>query len=848
MILFISFEDHVLECATLYSERMVGIVMNQRYDYADGRVTVYCPQSAVDIPLPDESVHCVMTSPPYWGLRLYKGIEPSVWGGDKDCQHKWGEETYTQRSGGTDSSTLGELSGGNAMSPEARNRAITNSFVEASQGQFCQHCNAWRGMLGLEPTPDLYVEHMVQVFREVRRVLRNDGTLWLNLGDSYAASRGYQVPDGIHVDVGNSKASEVPSGLKPKDLIGIPWKVAFALQADGWWLRSDIIWAKGLSFIEEYSGSVMPESVRDRPTKAHEYLFLLTKSQRYYYDQEAVREASQSGPSDVHKMISGEQRIGGKHKELDDPLSKASRSTNIGQKRGVGDPSGRNLRDVWAINPQAYPEAHFACVDQETECLTAEGWKRYDELEIGELAAQYDMESETLSWAPIEDIATYDVQDQEMVVARNRDLKLMLTPNHRCVIKRRHPKTRQYQPPVIVQADQLKPSHSIPTAGEWNQEGDSTLPLEWAELLGWYISEGYESKNTPAIEIYQSQTANPFRVERIKQLLQQVGAEWTSATYEREWRGRPSVQVTFRVIGYAAARLRELSPKKSIPKGVLLWSTDRIEALMIGLIGGDGNYRDDGRASFIQKNKDTIDMVQALAIRLGWSASVSPRMAPGELWTVYFTTHRTRSFRGTHGQGSPPGRELYSGVVWCPKLPNGTWMARRQGRPFITGNTYPEALVEPCIKAGTSEKGCCPLCLAPWERLFSTRGDNPEQAPGTNEKTWSNPDNPFSESIGGGGQRQKWLDEHPIRTIGWKPTCDHTEEPIPCTVLDPFAGSGTTLKVALNLDRDSVGIELNEDYLQYIEKRLRSHDPKLHEKHSIKEAQESGIKTLVEFP
>ena len=135
--------------------------------------------------------------------------------------------------------------------------------------------------IGLEPTPDAYVEKLVAVFREVRRVLRDDGTVWLNLGDSYAANRSYQVVDNKHIDVGNNKASSVPSGLKPKDLIGIPWMVAFALRADGWYLRQDIIWAKP---------NPMPESVTDRCTKAHEYIFLLTKSARYFYDADAVKE------------------------------------------------------------------------------------------------------------------------------------------------------------------------------------------------------------------------------------------------------------------------------------------------------------------------------------------------------------------------------------------------------------------------------------------------------------------------------------------------------------------------------------------------------------------------------
>jgi DNA modification methylase len=231
--------------------------------------------------LPDESVQCVVTSPPYWGLRDY----------------------------GND------------------------------------------GQLGLEPSPEEYTARLVGVFREVRRVLREDGTLWLNLGDSYTsggrkerdpgrskihpAFEGESFADGLRPDT--------PVGLKPKDLVGVPWRVAFALQADGWWLRSDIIWAKP---------NPMPESVTDRPTKAHEYLFLLAKSQRYYFDQDAVREPSEY-PDDNRKA----------RQKKDDYNTQMG---NRGRVRSVINPINdkaypqRNVRSVWTVPTQPFPGAHFA--------------------------------------------------------------------------------------------------------------------------------------------------------------------------------------------------------------------------------------------------------------------------------------------------------------------------------------------------------------------------------------------------------------------------------------------------------------------------------------------------------
>lgn len=198
--------------------------------------------------------------------------------------------------------------------------------------------------LGLEPTPDEYVANMVGVFREVRRVLRDDGTLWLNLGDSYAAAN-VSGPQGATGDRASRTftARTTPKmgvGLKPKDLVGIPWRVAFALQADGWYLRSDIIWAKP---------NPMPESVTDRPTKSHEYLFLLAKSERYYFDADAVREPD-SGQDHPRGPWEGQPS-----------LTPPGQTTHRGLRTAEGrNGSGRNIRSVWTIATQPYPGAHFA--------------------------------------------------------------------------------------------------------------------------------------------------------------------------------------------------------------------------------------------------------------------------------------------------------------------------------------------------------------------------------------------------------------------------------------------------------------------------------------------------------
>jgi DNA modification methylase len=213
--------------------------------------------------------------------------------------------------------------------------------------------------IGLEPTPDLFVAKMVEVFREVKRVLRNDGTLWLNLGDSYASnpasggSQSQKMTGGSHQKTPKAQYFR-PPGLKPKDLIGIPWRVAFALQADGWYLRQDIIWAKP---------NPMPESVGDRCTKAHEYIFLLSKSPRYFYDSEAVKETAKSEPSAFRNST----------RYMDQKLG-CDNTNHSGEKWfGKFDPTIRNRRSVWNVATQPYAEAHFATFppDLITPCILA---------------------------------------------------------------------------------------------------------------------------------------------------------------------------------------------------------------------------------------------------------------------------------------------------------------------------------------------------------------------------------------------------------------------------------------------------------------------------------------------
>ena len=203
------------------------------------------------------------------------------------------------------------------------------------------------GQIGLEPTLQEYVEALVEVFREVRRVLRPDGTLWLNLGDSYNGARMNRSGQHGYKDGRSNRDKRFSvggvKGLKPKDLVGIPWMVAFALRADGWYLRQDIIWHKP---------NCMPESVKDRCTKAHEYIFLLSKNQKYYYDYEAVKE-----PLSITTVNDLKSR-----KTLNNKGTHGDTRKDLGRNRDEYVPKDgkRNKRTVWTVATKPFSEAHFA--------------------------------------------------------------------------------------------------------------------------------------------------------------------------------------------------------------------------------------------------------------------------------------------------------------------------------------------------------------------------------------------------------------------------------------------------------------------------------------------------------
>ena len=832
--------------------------------------------------IPSESVHTIVFSPPYWALRDYGTAE---WeGGDDECDHVVSEIRTRQN--------LAEwsekhASGGGHAVPEK----IT------ARGS-CPKCGAVRvdRQLGMEPTPEEYIDRMVMVCRELWRILRKDGTMWLNIGDSYcttpnsgtgwesstltkANGEARQAQEAQKASTRGTKPKQDFGGIKLKDMVGIPWMLALALRGDGWYLRSEIVWCKK---------NPMPESVKDRPSKAHEQVFLFSKSPKYFFDHYAAREGvtgnahsrgggvnpkaakfptgwssdegshhgkagrykpkqNESFSSAVAGLVASRNMRSTWEMSFDEPFAfqlvddlimhlvnagvpeetmksaiESSWETNPLSHMAAG-----LLTTYWNIPTQPYPGQHFACVDSETEAMTPSGWRRHSDLSDGDIIAIYDKEYDKISWAPVT-IHRYECS-ASLLSIQKRDTSQLLTENHTCLVKQESGNIRS------VEARNLKSSQKVMLTAPWGEPAMASVGgTDMAALIGWFVTEGH--RRCRQVWITQSLARNPQHVQAIRDLLKSVGASFHEKIRERAWKGRDATCVEFCIKGSVAIALNSLCPLKEITPYFLKIKTSEARALLDAIIDGDGNRRSDGRCQIVQKSKRHIDVMQMLAIRLGYRAHVSERAEGG--YALYLTSKRWLTLRGTNGANQAIPRVPYSGIVWCPKTPTGFWLARRNGKPFVTGNTFPEALPERCIKAGTSEKGCCAECGAPLKRVIERQ--RVPTRPGSGSKCYDRssgeelPDNdkPWaSEEVGNRDPRRHVTD---YKTTGWKRTCEcETQETVPCTVMDPFAGSGTTLRVARLMGRRSIGIELNEQYAEMAVHRINKSESPIRQPKSM---------------
>ena len=551
--------------------------------------------------LPEKSVHCVVTSPPYWGLRDY-GVE---------------------------------------------------------------------GQIGLEKTPEEYVSKMVQVFREVRRVLRDDGTIWLNLGDCYATETDFSRANGpFHAN--KTKRGQVRS-LKQKDMVGIPWRVAFALQADGWYLRSDIIWSKP---------NPMPESVTDRPTKSHEYVFLLTKKARYFYDADAVRERYNENSLSRYNYEFG-------HGDA----AKIAKSPAVGNGEGHSaqpNPAGRNRRDVWTITTQPNSDCSQTVLLNRVHNLDEVS---YDTMHIVSPNCPYH--------ADLLDLVAKDFCDGHEVDWKNHI------------------------------------SHIGSDLSLKQDYDSSSIPQNHKEDYILYTLDFDSPDNSEIANGHNKQSRKKDRV-----LL-------TNSPY------MPFVQKISRIPDRQALFLFFVQQMNSSGNNIL---PDEMDAHLLAQI---------------------------------------PHRIAGK---------------------------------FSSKLPNNCMCSFYKKIIQETSHfaTFPEALVEPCIKAGTSERGCCSVCGAPWVRVVEkgealeewkkmSGADSNGEYHGKAQKDYLSAKAQVAADV-----KRRILEGMRERISDWQPSCTCNAETVPCTVLDPFGGSGTVAKVARDLNRDAILIEINPAYVEIARRKLRA--------------------------
>ncbi len=517
-------------------------------------------------------------------------------------------------------------------------------------------------------------------------------------------------------------------------------------------------------------GLITHNSVKDRCTKSHEYIFLLTKSPKYYFDQESIKERAKS--SSIERMRYGwngntergypngpQNHI---NKYFDNPKVEVKKGNIIGNmdERGVTHTTAGlkfrnkegvkyetvNKRSVWTVNLQPTSENHFACVDEITECLTLNGWKKYNELLTGEIIATFNLKDKKLRWERLDKIHIFDY-DGYMIESLNPNSNFLYTPNHKIVCTNWRSKTKKWSDFYFKEANLITTHDRFPLNSDWEEGSfgmDQCEPNNnICELLGWIIAEAAYRKYS--IFIYQSLSKNKEKCDRIEKLLIEEGFKYTKKITTRN-RGK---YLNYKMVCFSLAwedskRIFNYIPNKLPTYKMLSWSKEGIKRLIDGFVYGDGHIRKDGRWQITQKNEKTVDIIQALLYRLGYTVKKS-YIKNANNFHLYITSKKRTSARMTSGKGLSIKNTYYKGKVWCPQTPSRTFVARRNGMIIITGNSYPQKLIEPMVKSGCPKDGI---------------------------------------------------------------------------ILDPFMGSGTTGIVARKLGRNFIGIELNPEYVKLAENRI----------------------------
>ncbi len=687
--------------------------------------------------LPSNFFHVCITSPPYYGLRSYQGDQDVIWGGDSNCAHVWGD------------AIPGSNRGGSGTPTDKNNRGEGYARGEP-KGRFCQLCNAWRGGLGAEPLVDLYVDHLVEVFREAKRVLRPDGVFWCNISDSYASGKGTMFNPGggenslpghallkehgaYQLDKGN-KSVLTEQGLKPLDKYLVPFQLAIALQNDGWYVRQDCIWEKSNGLPESVHGtSWIRHRVKDngrwldcsgcdmctpndglvlrrgagRPSKRHEYILMLTKTPCYYYDDEAVRNADMSSvpPRESNGRVLCEQ------------VSENG--------------SGRDLSSV----PQRVPAPKVSLGSgtcQGTRVVT------FTERE-GESPQVRDFGQEQGCSAKVSAVPKRETGAGEVL----------------SVAKGERDQERVREVALSATGSSGEDEGELPTPQQdrtsQNIQPEVLLHPEWA------VTQAAEGQEVQALAI---------------------GIDGCS----QKQREAPQVEAG-RVDTYSSGVARD---KGSVSQSLFLLSR--------------GDQTDDRPSDSLEQRRESHERQrgpQLPSVQCSEGGSVDSSCSSGhQLGSVW--TFPTRPFSGGHY------------AAFAPRLP------------------------EICVRASTSEQGCCPKCGLQYARVIEiSRTFQSGSGRSGNKPLGKNSGEQFDGDLADDIRAGPCVS---VKTVDWKPTCScNSGAPVPARVLDFFSGAGTTAMVCEELHRDSVNIDISVEYNQIAKDRLTSAEQKRIER-MLKEA------------
>lgn len=774
--------------------------------------------------LPPGSAQTIITSPPYWGLRDY-GTPPLVWGGDAECAHVWGESGKLGNPGRHGALSRSFLSmAGQSSSPYQDVLARTYP----SSGSFCS-CGARLGSLGLEPTPELFVEHLVECFRAVRRVLRDDGTCWINMGDSYAGSgngsNDYREVNknrslSLHPDkyVGQ-KPGRPTAGYKAKDLMEIPSMVAQALRADGWYLRSRIPWLKrnclsgGARVYVRCQKGDMPMSVKDM-ARLDPATCKLWNGERWT-QLISMWEVPHAGRDQVEIELRSGERIGC----TPEHRWPAERGLLSAAELRVGDV----LKGSWLPKPE------FGSTHRPSALSDAQvGWL------VGLYIAEGSMSGGTIQ------IASHTKEEErfetlcQIAEAYDGTCRAHLKGANSMTINLTGPVLRgiieQYVGGRVAKDKHL-------TNRAWMRSNEFLR----AVLLGYLSGDGhYDEKN------------RRWRLGFTRNYAWEADLRTICARLNLDLR------LKLATIPYAGREVGIFRGSLRFERTTKLWTKNEREIMRLG--------RSRGRKFWdiaVEDEPHTFALASGVFTHNSMPESVQDRPATAVEY-VFLLSKSARYFwdadavRQPHsepgrGNGTVESRTPHThpgfveGATWVPANrqynPNGrslrnadfffqTWQGLLLDEhdepmalvvnpaPFSGAHfaTFPAKLVEPMVKASTSEKGCCPVCGAPWERgsekeLVKTRGNvGPRRTRGVDENDFGS----MLQQSGG------VYGHYEVTTTGWRPSCAHPEaaQPVPCVVLDPFSGAGSTMLVADRLGRNAIGCELKPEYADVGTNRL----------------------------